>query len=256
MGTWGTGVLQDDTVADVIGFAKDHLKRGVTFDDALALVQSHFSELEQDADEGPLLWLAIAQIQWQYDQVDSIVLNRVRKDIDAENGLDGWRDDPKALSQRKSALARFLTKIEQPNPKPSALPKLVVRRAPYEKGDCLSVRLADGNYTACLVLDVNNADPEQGMNLVAGLDYYEPEPPSKFVFSKRQWLKKSFGNWNGQLDVCWYLPIGYRTMRTRISVVDTIKIKWTDRKKSGSYTRWDNLGTSIAHSRAASSSTE
>lgn len=251
MGTWGTGVLQDDVVADVIGFAKDHLKQGVTLDEAVSRVQDQFSELEQDADEGPLLWLAVAQVQWQYGQIDSKVLNRVRKDIELENGLDRWLDDPKTLSQRKSALARFLAKIEQPNPKPSALPKLIVRRAPFKKGDCLSVLLPDGRYTACLVLAENNTDPEQGMNLIVGLDYCEVEPPNSSVFARRQWLKKTWGSWNGELDLCWYVPVGFRKMRSRISTVGSIRIKWTDPKKSDSYTGWNSLGFCIEYSRAA-----
>lgn len=252
MGTRGTGVLQDDLVADVIGFTKDLLKRGIILDEAISQALTQFSDLGKDVDHRPLLWLAIAEVQWRYGQVDPDVLSRVRSDIENENGLERWRDDPKILSRRRSALARFLARIEQPNRYPRALPKLVVRRAPFQKGDCLSVHLPDGQYTACLVLGADNSEPEQGMNLVAGLDYYESEPPDRSVFARRKWLKKTFGNWDGRLDLCWYLPIGLRSFRKRIAVVDNIKIKWSDPKKSNSYTRWDAVGSAVVHSRTAS----
>jgi len=252
MGTWGTEVLQDDVVADVIGFTIGLLKKGSTIDEATSRALSNFSELRKDADDGPLLWLAIAELQWRYGRVDPDVLNHVRSDIENENGLEPWRDDPKALSSRKKVLVRFLARIEQPNPNPRALPKPVVRRAPFQKGDCLSVHLPDSQYTACLVLGEDNSDPELGMNLVAGLDYYESVPPDTAVFTRRDWLKKTFGCWDGRLDICWYLPIGLRSIRKQITVVDNIKIKWSDPKKSGTYTRWDQVGSSVVYSRAAS----
>ena len=249
MGTWGTGVLEDDLVADIVDFVSDLLKQKVSLGEALTQAIDEFSELDEDEDDGHLLWLAIAHLQWTFGSVEASVLRRVRHDIELENGLEGWRDDPGALAERKTALTQFLAKIERPNPKPSTLPETRIRQAPFRKGDCLSVLLPDGNHTACLVLKADNDDPENGRNLVVGLDYYEPEPPTEPIFSGRKWLYKNWGAWNNELDICWYLPIRFAEVKDRITVVGSIRIKWTDPKKCDKYAAWESLGSSIVHSR-------
>jgi hypothetical protein len=245
VGAWGSGILQNDTVADVVGFITDRLKAGDQLQAATAAAITHFAELEHDRDDAPLLWLAIAHMQWKYGSVDPKVLIRVRNDIEAERGLDLWRDDPKSLSRRKGALARFLGQIEQPNPKPSALPKLIVRRAPFRQGDCLAVLLPDGRYTAALVLAEDNTNPEYGMNLIASLDYCESVPPSLSVFEQRKWLVLSHGNWNNERDICWYLPVRFQSVRKRITIVGNVRPKWSDPKESRMYAGWNDLGLRV-----------
>jgi hypothetical protein len=248
MGTWGAGIAQDDTVADVVGFLVDRLKAGDTLDSATALALSHFSGIANEEDEAPLLWMAIAKVQWKYGTVESGVLGRVRSDIKCERGLDRWRDDSKGLAKRKAALAKFLAQVEQPNPKPEPPPKCVIRRAPFKRGDCLSVQLPDGRYTAALVLKENNSNPEHGMNLVASLDYCQSEPPTLDVFQRKKWLKRSGGQWRGEPDICWYLPVGLKKKRSRISVVGNIRLGWLDPKGSRSHVAWSWLGAQVLRS--------
>ena len=250
MGTWGAGILQDDSVADVIGFIKDRLKLGESIGDACSSAMSHFSEMLKVADEAPLLWLAIAEVQWKYGQVATEVLARVRQDIDLGAGLERWQEDPKSLSARKAALAKFLAKVETQNTKPSALPKLVVRRAPYQEGDCLSVQVADGQFTAALVLKADNTNPECGKNLVAGLDYCESVPPTLEVFERRDWLVLKHGLWDSEKDIRWYIPVFHAKERARIGVVGRVKLRWRDPKDSKWHTGWNMLGSQILLCRA------
>lgn len=100
MGTWGVGVLQDDTAADVVAFIRDRLKAGDQLQSATDAAVSHFAELKGDSDEEPLLWLAVAHVQWKYGIVNADVLRKIRLDIESENGLDRWRDDPKDFARR------------------------------------------------------------------------------------------------------------------------------------------------------------
>jgi hypothetical protein len=245
MGTYGTAISQDDAVADVVGFLVDRLKAGSTLDAASKAALARFREMEGDDDEAPLLWLAIASVQWKYGTVDVEVLRRVRADTTDERGLDRWREDPKLLLKRRAALSSFLARIEKPNPKPSPLPRLIGRAAPFEEGDCLSVITADGRYTAALVLKVNNSNPELGMNLVAGLDYLGSEPPDLAVFEQRKWLLKHHGKWNGAPDLCWYLPVRLRQERKRIAVVARTAIRATDPRDAEPHCGWNLLGQQI-----------
>jgi len=70
MGTWGSGVGQDDTVADIVGFVVDRLKAGDTMHSATEQALSRYAELMNDDDDGPLLWMALAKVQWKYGPLE------------------------------------------------------------------------------------------------------------------------------------------------------------------------------------------
>lgn len=251
MGAWGSGISANDTVSDVRGFMVERLKAGATLAEASAQAILRFRELDQDSDDGPLLWQGIASIQWKYGRVDQGVLERVRSDIQGERGLELWREDPKLLARRQAALAKFLETIQTENPKPSQLPKTVVRRAPFAEGDCLAVRTEDGRYTAALVLGVNNENPELGLNLVAGLDYLADAPPDLAFFEQRKWLFKRHGNWKGEPDLLWFMPVRFRQTRHRIAIVGTSAIRRNDPKDCRRHGGWNLLGQQILLCRPA-----
>ena len=250
MGAWGSGILQDDTTADIVGFMKDRLKAGSTLMAASAAARSHFGETQRDEDEAPLLWLALAEVQWKYGAVEPAVLARVRADIDGGAGLERWRDDAKALKARQSALAKFVAKIASANPKPSALPRIIVRKAPFEAGDCLSVLLPDGRFTAALVLRADDSNPEYGRNLVVGLDYLDTVPPELAAFERRQWLTLSHGRWNGKMDMRWCLPVKFRAMARRLERIGSIKLRRGDPTECSISSAWTNVGVQILLERA------
>ena len=245
MGTWGFRITDDDIVSDIISSITDELKAGNDLEHASARAREKFAELEGDADEAPLLWLALAHVQWKYGTVENQVLQRVRDDISIGNGLERWGDDSEALARRKAALAKFLAQIESPNPRPSKFPKVIIRRAPYSKGDCLAVLLPDGRFTAALVLNVDDANPEYGKNLIASLDYLERTPPDIDVFKRKKWLILNHGNWNNRKDICWYLPPHYRAESKRISKVGNIGLGWFVPKDDGMHASWRHIGSQI-----------
>jgi len=250
MGAWGVGILQDDTVSDVVGFVKDRIKSGESVAIATDSALAHFSELEDDKNDAPLLWLALAHVQWTYGSLEDRILERVREDLQLGNSLGLWNDDAKALAKRKEALNKFFNKIAVPNQKPSALPRLVVRKAPFKAGDCLSILLDDGRYTAALVLKADNTNPEYGKNLVASLDYLEAEPPYLEFFELRRWLVKAHGNWKNEQDISWYQTARFKEASKRISVRGYVEVRPSDPSDSRFYSAWNNLGTQITLCRA------
>jgi hypothetical protein len=253
MGSWGTGITANDTVSDVRDFMLDRLKEGASLADASSRTIDHFRDLEDDIDDAPLLWQAIALVQWKYGKLDDAVLMRVRHDIESERGLDNWRDDPKDFTRRKAALDKFLSKLQVANPKPAKPPKTIFRRAPFEEGDCLAVRTEDGRYTAALVLRVDNQNPEYGKNLVAGLDYLDDEPPNLDFFEERKWLFKRHGNWNGEPDLLWFLPVRFREAAKRIAIVGKTQIRQSDPKDAAGHGGWNLLGDQIVLCRPSKS---
>jgi hypothetical protein len=245
MGTSGTSITADDTVADVVGTVVDRLKEGATLQEASAFALRQFKRSLRDSDDGPLVWLAIGHVQWKYGCVDSEVLDQVRNDIAAGNGLERWRDDPADLAARKRVLNAFLAKISEANPKPAPPPKSVTRLAPFSVGDCIAVLTTSGEYTAAIVLKVDNSRSEYGSNLVASLDYLSHDMPEQKVFEERRWLFKNHGSWNGAQELAWYIPVGFRKARKRIAVVGKTNIRPSDPQQSDSYANWGLLGEQI-----------
>jgi hypothetical protein len=252
MGAWGTGITADDTVADVVDHVVERMKRGEELAAACSDAERTFHADLSDPDDGPLVWLALAHVQWKYGALAPHVLERVRLDMSNGQGLERWRDDPKLLTQRRAALVRFLSKIESPNPRPSSLPKVVTRLAPFAEGDCLSVTTTTGLFTAAIVLKADNTNPEYGKNLVGSLDYLARLPPTLEVFERRQWLHKHHGNWNGEPDLAWYGPHGTKVERKRFAIVGRTKLRFRDPSSAPSHTSWRQLGEQIllCHSHA------
>jgi hypothetical protein len=252
MGTFGTSITSDDTVADVVGAIVDRMKEGADLQEACDFALRQFKDTLNDTDDGPLIWLALAHVQWKYERVDAKVLEQIRRDISTERGLDRWRDDSVALDKRKLALHAFLDKVSSINSKPAAPPRSVVRLAPFDVGDCLAVLTRGGDYTAAIVLKVDNSKSEYGSNLVGSLDYLSASPPALKDFEERRWLFKHHGNWNGAQELSWYLPVGLRKAQKRFAVVGKTAIRFNDPQQSDSYSGWALLGDQILLCRAKS----
>jgi hypothetical protein len=229
----------------------DCLKAGNTLTEATDQALLKFSESLDDADDGPLIWLGIAHTQWKYGLVAESVLRRVRADVTSQRGLERWREDAPLLRKRLEVLSRFLEKLESPNPRPAAIPRQVVRLAPYAPGDCLSVLTASLKYTAAIVLDVDNSNVELGSNLVGSLDFLSNTPPTQADFEKRNWLVKHHGNWNGERELIWLGPNGFKQEASRFDVICKTRIRFFDPKKSRFHGAWASLGAQVLHCRAA-----
>jgi hypothetical protein len=256
VGTWGFGVEDDDFVADVVGVFKDQLKQGASVGAATESVLSSYANSAADADDGPLLWLAVAHCQWTYGTVAPAVLERVVRDIETGAGLDRWAgESPAVLQKRRQRLASFVEKIQRPNPKPSPIPKLVVRKPIFQRGDCLSVQMDDGTYTAAIVLASDHSRPEYGMNLIGVVDFASSAPPGEKVFRRHKWLRLTHHSWAGDLDVCWYLAHGFRPYTSRITAVGQTKPGRRDPSDSRTFCNWSHLGKQVALQREWDSST-
>lgn len=242
MGTWGFGIRQDDFVRDVIGEFEDLLKRGTTVRDASDGVKSKFRADISDTGDDPLFWIALAEMQWTYGELEAPVLNRVQDDLGSGRSLAAWTEDPRGFARRKSALEKFVRKIAQPNPRPKKPPKTVVRAPKFQPGDCLSIRLPDGQYAAAFVLAANHSNAEYGTNLVGVLDYLSSEKPTLEVFRQRNWRVLGGAGSSTRIDVAWYHYLGFATVRNRLEVVGQAELLASDPTDSNVYRRWTGIG--------------
>jgi hypothetical protein len=153
MGTDGTGIRADDVVCDVIGLYQACLKAGMSASESKQNVVEQFAEHLADEDDRPSVWLGLADAQWTFGAVDADVLEQVRAIVQGGVGLGRRREvSEKASAQRAAVLAKFLNKINSPNPRPRKPPRLVGRPPVFRAGDCLSVTIDGERYGAAIVL--------------------------------------------------------------------------------------------------------
>jgi hypothetical protein len=164
MSAWGYGVRQDDFVCDVIGVFEDLLKAGKSVREATEAVRSKFAAETNDADDGPLFWIALADVQWTYGELDPQIVNRVKEDLDSGRSLAAWTEDQHGLARRRAALEKFISKIGQSNPRPRKLPKTVVRAPKFRAGECLRYVCRTAN-TRSIALAADHSNVEYGTNL-------------------------------------------------------------------------------------------
>jgi hypothetical protein len=252
MGAWGYGIRQDDFVLDVVGTFEDLLRDGQNIEEAARAIQVKFGNMIADGDDGPLLWIAVADVQWIYGALDPHVLQRVQEDFAESRGLDRWQDDERGLARRRAALDAFISKISGPNPRPKKLPKRVVRAPKFLAGDCLSIQLTNGQYGAALVLAADHSNVEYGTNLVGVLDYLSPEKPTVEVFRARRWLLRNDPAFDKQKEVAWYHYMGFRSVKDRLEIVGRVEIVDSDPKNSNSFRRWVGIGEAVLSQRESS----
>jgi hypothetical protein len=240
MGAWGYGIRDDDLVLDVIGVFEDQLKAGHSVREAAAAVKAQFSGAMADSVDGPLFWIALAEMQWTYGGLERSVLERVKDDFETGRSLRAWEDDRRGLARRRSALAKFIAKIEVENARPKKPPRTIIRSPKFRPGDCLSIQLTDGRYAAAIVLVADDSVAEYGRNLVAVLDYRSTTRPTIEVFRDRKLASDHQGAKGAQ--VAWYLPMGFRTVKNRLEVVGQVDVLESDPKDSTFYFRWSSIG--------------
>ena len=73
MGTWGTGLYQDDTTCDIKEEYLNLLKIGKEPKEAMEEMIINWEECIEDVEEGPLFWFALAETQWKYGLLDEKV---------------------------------------------------------------------------------------------------------------------------------------------------------------------------------------
>ncbi|MBK8207327.1 MAG: hypothetical protein IPK87_11155 [Planctomycetes bacterium] len=245
MGAWGSGIRQDDFVMDVIGDFEEQLKAGNSVAAASKELKTKYTEEMKDEDDGPLFWIALADAQWTYGELDPEVLRRVEEDFESDQGLARWDEGRDGRSKRRAVLAKFIAKISTPNGRPKKPAKIVVRAPKFQAGDCLSVHLSNGQYGAALVLAADHSHAEYGKNLICVLDYLGSEKPTLDAFHVRKWLKLTHHSYQGRADCAWYGTVGFRAMKDRIEVVGQLQLLKSDPYGSDTYSGWARLGEQV-----------
>ena len=227
MGAWGTAISSNDTYADIYGEFFDLYNDGQSVEDISKKLIADNQETINEPDDSNNFWFALAKAQWEGKQLDTEILERVKEIIQTGSDLEVWRRldaDEKDIKKRKVVLDKFLADLQAEKHRAKSRKKKVIKQPPFEKGDCLTFKLANGNYGGAVVLEAIK-DTEYGHILIATTRINQPTKPTKTDFENAEVLIANYANWDNNFNIKWYLPIRHKQTAHLIEKVDTIEVQ-------------------------------
>ena len=119
MGSWGTGIFQDDFALDVRGAYLELVSLKFADDAILAVMQLRFGKAE-GIDESTF-WIALALAQHQYGCLDEGIKSNALHFIDSGRALQDWvelaEEGDSSIPSRNKQLQKARSMIVSPQPK-------------------------------------------------------------------------------------------------------------------------------------------
>jgi hypothetical protein len=170
MSASGTGIFDDDVACDTRSLYRACLKDGKSPGEATQAVLRDLKPALADAEDGPVIWLALAAIQCQYGCLEPRVETKALAVIENGSDLEHWRatGNPNLVRSRMAVLARLRAKLEAPPAARAKLPeKTPRRRVPFREekstwpqGEVVGYRLHSGQ---CILLHVCDSSGSECM---------------------------------------------------------------------------------------------
>lgn len=226
MGAWGTAISSNDTYADIYGEFFDLYNEGLDVAEISKKLIADNQETINDKDDCNNFWFALAKAQWECKQLDKDIFDRVKKVVETGADLEVWRQldaDEKDIKKRKVVLDKFLADLQTERPKAKSRKKKIIRQPAFDKGDCLTFKLENGNYGGAVALEAIK-DSEYGHNLIATTRINQPNKLTKKDFENAEVLVMNYASWDNKPVVQWYLPIRHKQTAHLIEKVDTIDV--------------------------------
>lgn len=253
MGTWGTAISSNDTYEDIFSEFMDLYDNGLEPSEISTRIINQNTDLIEDVEDKNNFWFALAMAQWQCKSLDPDLLKRIKAIIESGEDIKIWEDlgaDKKEINKRKKVLDSFLDKLSQEKDKPRKRKRKVLRNSIFQKGDCLTFKLDNGNYGGAFVL-TSEHQTEYGMNMIAITTLNQKDKPTIDDFKKSTVLirKEQFGlkGYQDREMISWYYAQFFRKATVKFEVIGNIKV-YKDYKFDNDNTgasQWDAIKTNI-----------
>jgi len=249
MGAWGPGISSNDTFEDITYEFFELYNDGLTPEQVTDKLIVANQEILNDEDDRNNFWFALALAQWECKALDPDLLAKIRTIVETGEDISVWERldaDNSTLSKRKKALDQLLIKLESEKKAPRNRRKKVFRDSIFQKGDCLTFPLDNGNYGAAFVL-ASEYQTEYGMNLIAVCDHNSKEKPSVTDFENAKVFVRKEQRTRSQYEeyeaVSWYYAQFYKKSQIAFEVVGRLKVskKYTFQKDFRRFSQWSTI---------------
>jgi hypothetical protein len=154
VGTSGVGVFDDDTASDVRADFRDAIGDGLSPEAATARLVKQYGP--DDADVGPVFWLALAAAQWSEGRLVESVKKEAPRVIGDEGDLARF-DDPQVKKKRAALLAKLANQLGTPPPAAKPARKELVQACDWLRGELVIYRTASGTDVHLRVFDLQQS---------------------------------------------------------------------------------------------------
>lgn len=213
MGTWGTGILQNDTSADIYESFRELYNEKKPTDVIISELKSEFLNVDKNDDTKNDFLFVIGLAKWEICELDNETLNKITTVINNKSDLDIWRKldaDDATIKSRQNVLTKYLKKIQKPREKPIRNKKSIIRPPIFKKGDCIALKLENGNFGGALVLE------ELGMpvydipsNKIILTRINQKKIPTMLDFKNSNLLLMNIGDYRDGLNVTLFCSEGF-----------------------------------------------
>lgn len=228
MGTWGNGIKDNDISCGVYDEFFEYYNEGQKPEDISKKLIDENQELINDSDGSNDFWFALALAQWEVKALEQEVFLRTKEIIESGENLRLWREldaDEEDIKKRKIVLDKFLGKLqtEKKNPKRREKPKPVIP-PPFQKGDCLTFKLANGYFGGALVLEEYIFPKLEGYNLIAVTRIYQANRPTINDIKDAEILETNYFENDIHHVMVWYNSSSFKEYSSLFEKIGTIKI--------------------------------
>lgn len=144
MGTWGTGLFDDDTTSDARSAFADGISDGLSASEIRESILDEYAEDPSDPASDTGLWLALAVLQSEHGILERLVRERALKIIDDGLDLSLWEGSDR--EERAIVLEGVRAKILSGRPKASVRSRRVKASCDWGEGDLVGYALESGNW--------------------------------------------------------------------------------------------------------------
>jgi len=180
MGAWGTGISSNDTYADIYEQFIDLYNEGLSIPDITKRLIDENQETINLEEDAPNFWFAIANGQWECKALDKEIFSKVEHIVNSGEDMRIRKEleaTPTDLKAREKVLNKFLAKLQTEKDKPKKRTKKRFYNSVYQKGDCLTYIMNNGNYGGAFVL-TDEHQTETGTNYIAITTIDKPTKPN------------------------------------------------------------------------------
>lgn len=162
MGTWGTGILDNDLAEDLKEQWVEYLSEGYAPDEVSDHIITAASEegMLDDIEEEYDFIIPFSLIQWKTGRLQENIKKRALVLLDEENvkQIEGRRwEEPKELKKRLNNLQKLRATLQSDQPKPKKISKPYYQTTTLKQGDLFTILLDSGNYA---LFEVNEIEGE------------------------------------------------------------------------------------------------
>ena len=207
MGTWGTGIFQNDIADDVKTTYINKLKMGKSDEIALEETISENSDFLSDSEDSLDFWFALSSIMYDYGRLNEEIRCKVIALLESNNDSDRWTE--KENKKRKTELEKLKTKMysEMPLRKKVAVTKRF--ECEWKKNDIFFAEIKnicdsdkDGFFVFCVSDTVEFDTRLKGLGDILPVTYlkYVPKIPDSlkeiddqpFILNRKQGDNKDY----------------------------------------------------------------